>query len=185
MGYAIASQLMQHGAQVVLVSGPVSEKPPENLYKLVSVTTALQMHEVCMNIFPEMDGAILVAAVSDYRPKTAARTKIKRTSKNLTLELEANPDIAADLGKIKKENQFLVGFALETDNGIENAREKMFRKNFDFIILNSLRDQGAGFSTDSNKITILEKDNRISEFPLKSKQEVAEDIVAYLYSKIK
>ncbi len=182
MGYAIANQLVKYGAQVVLISGPSNEKPPENLYKLIPVTTASQMHNMCMKIFPEMDGAVLVAAVSDYRPKKVAANKIKRTADALTLELMPNPDIAADLGKIKKKKQFLIGFALETENAIDNAGEKMKKKNFDCIILNSLKDEGAGFSVDTNKITIIGRDNRITVFPLKSKQEVAEDIIEYLHS---
>jgi phosphopantothenoylcysteine decarboxylase/phosphopantothenate--cysteine ligase len=182
MGYAIASQLVKYGAQVVLISGPSNEKPPENLFKLIPVTTASQMHNMCLSVFPEMDGAFLVAAVSDYRPKITAQSKIKRTAKTLTLELEANPDIAADLGKIKKKKQFLIGFALETDNAIDNAFDKMKRKNFDFIILNTLQDEGAGFSLNTNKITILDKNNRITKFPLKPKHEVAEDIIEYLHS---
>jgi phosphopantothenoylcysteine decarboxylase/phosphopantothenate--cysteine ligase len=138
------------------------------------------MYAECCARYPKTDGAILVAAVADYKPKHLAQEKIKRTSRDLTLELEANRDIAAALGSMKKKNQFLAGFALETQHPVENAREKMKKKNFDFIVLNSLRDKGAGFETGTNKITILDRHNRKIEFPLKSKPEVAEDILQYL-----
>jgi phosphopantothenoylcysteine decarboxylase/phosphopantothenate--cysteine ligase len=123
-----------------------------------------------------------VAAVADYKPRFMAGAKIKRTEQKLMLELEPNPDIAADLGKQKRKDQFLAGFALETHDGIRNALAKLKRKNFDFIVLNTLQDKGAGFADDTNKITILDRRERIKEFPLKSKQEVAEDIVNFLHT---
>jgi phosphopantothenoylcysteine decarboxylase/phosphopantothenate--cysteine ligase len=138
------------------------------------------MLDACMAVFDKCDGAILSAAVADYRPKSPVAHKIKRKDENLTIELEPNPDFAATLGKIKRPDQFLAGFALETDNEIMNATEKLARKNFDFIVLNSLKDKGAGFNSESNKITIIGKDNKVDRFELKSKVEVATDILNYL-----
>jgi len=180
MGYALADALASHGARVILVSGPTSEKISSPGITLVPVQTADEMFKECRTLYPRVDGAILVAAVADYKPKHRAQKKIKRSSQNLTLELEPNRDIAAALGSMKKKNQFLAGFALETEHAVKNAREKMKRKNFDFIVLNSLQDKGAGFGTDTNKITLLDKHNRKIEFPLKTKQEAAEDILQYL-----
>jgi len=180
MGYALADALASHGAHVILVSGPTSEKISSPGITLIPVQTADEMYKECRTLYPRVDGAILVAAVADYKPKHRAQKKIKRSSQNLTLELEPNRDIAAALGSMKKKNQFLAGFALETEHAVKNAREKMKRKNFDFIVLNSLQDKGAGFGTDTNKITLLDKHNRKIEFPLKTKQEAAEDILQYL-----
>ena len=180
MGYAIADQLAFHGADVILISGPSAEKISQQGISLIKVHTAAEMYYESLSRYRHVDGAILAAAVADYRPKNPAFEKIKRLKKNLTLELEVNPDIAETLGKQKKNNQILAGFALETHNEVENARKKMSKKNFDFIVLNSLKDEGAGFHSDTNKITILDKHNRLMEFPLKSKQEIAEDIVQYL-----
>jgi phosphopantothenoylcysteine decarboxylase / phosphopantothenate---cysteine ligase len=180
MGYALADALASHGARVILVSGPANEKTSFPGITLVRVQTADEMYKECCAFYPRMDGAILVAAVADYKPKHRAKEKINRSSQSFTLELEPNRDIAAALGGMKKKNQFLAGFALETQHPVENAREKMKKKNFDFIVLNSLQDKGAGFDTDTNKITLLDKYNRKIEFPLKTKQEVAEDILQYL-----
>jgi phosphopantothenoylcysteine decarboxylase/phosphopantothenate--cysteine ligase len=138
------------------------------------------MYLECMHYYPEMDGAILSAAVADYRPARYAEKKIKSSHKNLVLDLEPNRDIAEQLGKIKKDHQFLVGFALETDKETANAYKKLKRKNFDFIVINSLTDQGAGFQTETNKISILDKSNKLLNFELKSKKEVAIDIVQSL-----
>jgi phosphopantothenoylcysteine decarboxylase/phosphopantothenate--cysteine ligase len=180
MGFAIAESLAGSGCKVILVSGPVSLKPTGNLIEFIPVHTAQQMLDACMAVFDKCDGAILSAAVADYRPKSPVAHKIKRKDENLTIELEPNPDIAATLGKIKRPDQFLAGFALETDNEIMNATEKLARKNFDFIVLNSLKDKGAGFNSESNKITIIGKDNKVDRFELKSKVEVATDILNYL-----
>jgi phosphopantothenoylcysteine decarboxylase/phosphopantothenate--cysteine ligase len=180
MGFAIAESLAGSGCKVILVSGPVSLKPADNLIEFIPVHTAQQMLDACMAVFDKCDGAILSAAVADYRPKSPVAHKIKRKDENLTIELEPNPDIAATLGKIKRPDQFLAGFALETDNEIMNATEKLARKNFDFIVLNSLKDKGAGFNSESNKITIIGKDNKVDRFELKSKVEVATDILNYL-----
>ena len=138
------------------------------------------MYNECRKVFPETDGAILSAAVADYRPAKYYRRKIKSSAENLMLELVPTKDIASSLGKIKRNNQFLVGFALETENRLENAKSKLKNKNFDFIVINSLEDKGAGFRTDTNKISILFRNNKLNEFELKSKEEVAEDIILAL-----
>lgn len=184
MGFAIAEALAAQGAKIILVSGPVSVKPIDPSITLVPVQTATQMLSACLDAFPLTDGAILAAAVADYRPKSPVSHKIKRTEQDLTVELKANPDIAASLGKIKKESQFLAGFALETENGIAHATEKLIRKNFDFIVLNSLEDAGSGFNSETNKITIIDKDNKITSFELKPKVDVAVDIIHFLANMI-
>jgi len=182
MGFAIAETLAECGAKVILVSGPVHLKPFHKNIQWYSVQTAQEMLAKCLSCFAGTDGAILSAAVADYRPKSPVKHKIKSKAEKLVVELEANPDIAAELGKIKLPQQFLAGFALETDNEQANAREKLRKKNFDFIVLNSLHDEGSGFNTDTNKITILGKDNKTTNFELKSKQLVAADIIDYLYN---
>ena len=180
MGFAIAEALAMNGALVSLVAGPVSIRPVHKNIQITTVHTALEMYNKCLTLFESMHGAILAAAVADYRPKSPVSHKIKRTRGNLVVELEPNPDIAFELGKRKKTSQFLGGFALETHNEIESAREKMVKKNFDFIVLNSLRDEGSGFNSDTNKITILDKSNKTLGFELKTKEKVALDIIGYL-----
>ncbi|HJX70480.1 MAG TPA: bifunctional phosphopantothenoylcysteine decarboxylase/phosphopantothenate--cysteine ligase CoaBC [Bacteroidales bacterium] len=180
MGYAIAESLAELEAEVVLISGPASLQIDNTNITVISVTSAEEMYLKCRRHYPHMDGAILSAAVADYRPVKYEKKKIKSSDKNLMLELEPTRDIAVELGKIKKSNQFLVGFALETDNKIENAYQKLKRKNFDFIVINSLDDQGAGFQNETNKISILNKGNKLENFELKSKKEVAKDIVLAL-----
>jgi phosphopantothenoylcysteine decarboxylase / phosphopantothenate---cysteine ligase len=180
MGFALAEGLAECGVRVKLVSGPVALKPRHRLVEYFPVHTAQEMLAHCLTHFKESDGAILSAAVADYRPKSPVGHKIKRTPGNLLVELEPNPDIAAELGKLKQKHQFLAGFALETDNEIPNAREKLVKKNFDFIVLNSLQDKGSGFNSDTNKITIIGKNNKPVHFELKSKQEAAFDIIHYL-----
>lgn len=184
MGYAIANELANRGAAVTLISGPVSLKPESANVELVPVTTAQQMYDMALKYFPQCQAAILAAAVADYRPKHAASQKIKRTDNSLTLELEPNPDIAAELGK-RKQNQILVGFALETDNHIDNARKKLQAKNFDFIVLNPANEPHAGFMSDTNRITIIDKHEKVETFATKSKQEVAKDIVDRLEKLLK
>lgn len=184
MGYAIANELANRGAAVTLISGPVSLKPESTNVELVPVTTAQQMYDMVLKYFPQCQAAILAAAVADYRPKHAASQKIKRTDDSLTLELEPNPDIAAELGK-RKQNQILVGFALETDNHIDNARKKLQAKNFDFIVLNPANEPHAGFMSDTNRITIIDKHEMVETFATKSKQEVAKDIVDRLEKLLK
>ena len=180
MGYALAESLAELDAKVVLISGPTSLQITNANITGISVTSAEEMYLECMRHYPEMDGAILSAAVADYRPARYAEKKIRSSLKNLTLDLEPTRDIAEQIGKIKKENQFLVGFALETDKETANAYKKLKRKNFDFIVINSLTDQGAGFQTETNKISILDKNNKLLNFELKSKKEVAKDIIQSL-----
>ena len=176
MGFAIARALMNAGCEVNLVCGPVSIPTPE-VSRIVPVVTAEEMNDSCLALFPKMDIAILSAAVADYKCREVSTEKIKKKSDDLSIELTRNPDIAFNLGKIKKKNQLVVGFALETENEKEHARKKLKEKNFDLIVLNSLKTEGAGFGHDTNKISIFDKNNNHKEFGLKSKNEVAEDIV--------
>lgn len=160
MGYALAARAAKRGAEVTLVSGPVALPPPEGDIDCINVTTACQMLDACQEHFPDTDIAVMCAAVADYRPVNPASHKLKREhSPQITLTLEANPDIAATLGTQKKEGQLLIGFALETDDELHNARQKALRKNLDMIVLNSLRDPGAGFGTDTNRVTMLHSDS--------------------------
>ncbi len=179
MGFALAGECARRGADVTLVSGPVSLETPHPSIKRIDVESANDMYNATVEAFPSCDAAILCAAVADYRPATCAEKKIKRTGEGMTIELEANKDIAAALGKEKREGQCLVGFALETNDGEVNAREKLKKKNLDFIVLNSLADKGAGFAHDTNKVSII-SDEAVTEYPLKSKTEVARDIVSHL-----
>ena len=177
MGYAVAEACAERGAEVTLVSGPVSLSTKHPGIRVVRVESAAEMYEAATKAFPSMDAAILSAAVADYRPETASDTKIKREATGeMTLHLVPNPDIAASLGAMKKPGQILVGFALETDHGIQHAEEKLQRKHLDFIVLNSLQDAGAGFQYDTNKISIIDRHERV-DYPLKTKQNVAIDIV--------
>jgi len=177
MGVAIANSLAERGAEVKLILGPSNQKVEHSKIKVIKVESAAEMYRASLKHFPSCDGAILAAAVADYRPQNIQSQKIKKSGNTLELTLEKTEDIAANLGQQKRKNQFLVGFALETTNEIENAKSKLKRKNFDFIVLNSLQDKGAGFGHDTNKIMILHKDGKIQPFDLKSKQAVAEDIV--------
>ena len=177
MGYAIAESLAQLGASVTLVSGPTSLSINHPHVKIIRTISAEEMYESSMSLFPSSDITVLSAAVADYRPAEVAHQKIKKSGSTLTLELTQTKDIAASLGKQKKQGQIIVGFALETENEKANAVKKLNSKNFDLVVLNSLRDAGAGFATDTNKITIIDQQNRSKEFPLKSKKEVARDIV--------
>jgi phosphopantothenoylcysteine decarboxylase/phosphopantothenate--cysteine ligase len=177
MGYALAEAFAEAGAQVILVSGPVSLSLEHPAVEIIRVTTAREMYESCLAVFPRCHIAILSAAVADYTPANPSKNKLKRTRDSLSLRLKTNPDIAAELGKKKKPGQILAGFALETENGYANALQKLRKKNFDFIVLNSLQDQGAGFGTDTNKITILDNNNPPEEFSLKDKKDVARDIL--------
>lgn len=178
MGIAIARELAKRGAQVSLVLGPSNEPITEGQRITVHrVKTAAEMHERAIAIFPDCQVAVLAAAVADFRPVGAADEKIKKTGDQLTLVLEKTPDIAESLSAMKNPNQCVAGFALETDHELENARQKLQRKQFDFIVLNSLREKGAGFDVDTNKITILQKDNTQLDFQLKPKSAVAVDIV--------
>lgn len=183
MGYAIASEFASRGADVTLVSGPVSLDTPAGV-KRVDVESAEQMLEACLKEFEDCDIAVMSAAVADYAPAQRHDQKIKRENKDtLTLEMKRNPDIAATLGKIKG-NRILVGFALESNDERVNALSKLKRKNLDFIVLNSLRDKGACFMTDNNKVTIIAGTGEVMEYPLKPKKEVARDIVDVVTTKL-
>ena len=179
MGIALANEAVQQGAEVHLVLGPSSEKNIHSQIHLHRVVSAQQMYEAAVTEFPSCDIAILAAAVADYTPETVAPEKIKKKGGNLSLTLVPTVDILASLGKIKT-NQILIGFALETENEVANAQTKLEKKNLDGIVLNSLRDPGAGFGTDTNKVTFITKETQIS-FPLKTKEEVAKDILAQIF----
>ena len=183
MGFAIANVAANLGAQVYLVSGPTNQQVKHSSIHKEDVVSAEEMYRAVHRWFKEMDVAILSAAVADYTPKNIASQKIKKSTKSLAIELMATKDILASLGKVKK-HQFLVGFALETDNELENAKAKLKRKNLDLIILNSLKDKGAGFATDTNKITIIDQDLNEINFELKSKAFVAEDIMKEIVLRI-
>lgn len=176
MGYAIAHELAESGAKVTLVSGPVNEKTFHPLIEVIPVVTTEEMYQACMEVFSETDGALLAAAVSDYKADSPSEHKIKSGSE-WELKLRQTHDVAQELGRIKTNDQILAGFALETDNEKENAINKLKKKNFDFIVLNSLNDQGAGFNKDTNKISIIDNKMNIQQFDLKMKQEAAKDIV--------
>lgn len=183
MGYALAEACAKQGAEVILVSGPVMLQTKHPAIRRIDVESAQEMYSAATTYFPQADIAILSAAVADFTPETTADKKIKRKGDELVLNLRPTQDIAAALGAIKNENQLLVGFALETDNEVQNAQDKMKRKNFDFIVLNSLQDNGAGFRVDTNKITIIDRQQGTTAYETKSKQEVAEDIVEYIVRK--
>ena len=175
MGIAIAKELADNGAEVVLVLGPVSIEVPRGI-TVIPVNSASEMYEATMINFENAAGAILTAAVADYTPEEVSSTKIKKSDSDMNLALIKTKDIAASLGKIKNTNQFLVGFALETNDEINNAKNKLKSKNLDLIILNSLNDEGAGFGTDTNKITFISH-TETTELPLKLKTDLAKDIV--------
>ncbi|MFA6403691.1 MAG: bifunctional phosphopantothenoylcysteine decarboxylase/phosphopantothenate--cysteine ligase CoaBC [Salinivirgaceae bacterium] len=176
MGYALAEEMAERGAKVTLISGAVAIKPIHKNIQLISVKSAQQMLEACQLNFENHDAGIMVAAVADYTPKDISSQKIKKKNEVLSLGLKQTADIAATLGKQKKSNQLLIGFALETTNELENAKEKLEKKNFDFIVLNSLNDEGSGFQSDDNKITIITRKQEIKTFDLKPKKLVAKDI---------
>ncbi len=178
MGYAIAEELYLKGADVTLVTGPTqlcSMLPVENVYP---INTALEMLEVSRRFFNDTDLAIFTAAVADYRPIKSESSKIKKDEDTMRIDLVKNPDIAFEFGKIKKKSQFSIGFALETDKLMEYGEEKLRKKNFDFIVLNTSNATGEGFGFDTNKVSILHRDLGVSEYELKLKKEVAKDIVA-------
>lgn len=181
MGYALAEACASRGAEVVLVSGPVTLQTVHPNIRRIDVESAAEMHRAAADAFKDADGGILCAAVADFTPEQVADQKIKREKDDLVLRLKPTCDIAASLGKEKRPDQLLVGFALETCDEVSHAQDKLARKNFDFIVLNSLNDKGAGFRCDTNKITIIDRSEAVS-YPLKRKQEVAEDIVDKLSS---
>lgn len=182
MGFSLAEEASKRGAKVILISGPSSQKINHRNIELHKVTSAKEMLSKVFEFYDSADIGIASAAVADYAPKEVAKEKIKKNDENLTIELVKNPDILKTMGE-KKTHQFLVGFALETQNEEENAKGKLEKKNLDMIVLNSLRDQGAGFKNDTNKIKIFTKTEKI-EFDLKSKDEVAKDILDSIENQI-
>jgi len=177
MGFAIAEELASQGAEVSLISGPTQLATSNQSINVRRVTSAEEMFEASVSLFPSVDITVLSAAVADFSPSTKAAQKIKKSEAGLTIDLTKTKDIAAELGKIKRPGQFTVGFALETENEIENAEKKIIAKNFDLIVLNSLNDHGAGFGHDTNQITLIDRKNQVQKFSLKTKKEVARDIV--------
>ncbi len=178
MGLALAKSLMDKGAIVHLVAGPISVKEDAlSGIKRFDVTSAEEMYNKSIELFPKMDGAILSAAVSDFAPEESSVKKIKRKKEDLLIRLKPTKDIAAKLGQLKSGKQWLVGFALETHDEVQNAQKKLKSKNLDLIVLNSLKDKGAGFGGDTNKVSIIDREGKIESFGLKSKKEVANDIV--------
>ena len=176
MGYAIAEALWVQGAEVTLISGPSNQTLPTKEINLIRVTNAQEMYELSAFYFPRADIGIFSAAVADYTPKVMATSKIKKSDPQMVVELEKTKDIALEMGKIKQAGQLTIGFALETDNELPNAQSKLTKKNLDMVVLNSLQDDGAGFGHDTNKVTFVTHDGEKS-FALKSKREVAKDIV--------
>ena len=184
MGFALAAECARRGADVTLIAGPVALPTPDKRIKRIDVDSCEQMHEAAVAAFPQTDAAILCAAVADFRPEKAADRKIKREGEELVLRLVPTHDIAAELGQMKRNGQLLVGFALETNDEETNAEAKLERKNFDFIVLNSLRNEGTCFRSDQNQISIISRNDR-KDFPKKAKDEVATDIVDELSGMIK
>ncbi len=181
MGYALALECAERGASVILISGPTNLNLSSPLVNKIDVASAAEMYRGTIAAYEDgVDVVILSAAVADFTPVIATAKKIKRGKENYSLELKPTKDIAAELGNIKKENTIHIGFALETDNELANASDKLLRKNLDAIVLNSLRDEGAGFGTDTNKVSIIGHDGSKQDFNLKSKRQVASDIVDYI-----
>ncbi|WP_452229558.1 MULTISPECIES: bifunctional phosphopantothenoylcysteine decarboxylase/phosphopantothenate--cysteine ligase CoaBC [unclassified Lacinutrix] len=183
MGFELAKAAANLGAQVFLVTGPTHQKVAHSLIQVIPVVSAQEMYDAAHEYFKSVDIAILSAAVADYKPKKVATQKIKKKDTTLTLELEKTKDILASLGEIK-EKQFLVGFALETNNELENAKGKLKKKNLNLIVLNSLNDEGAGFKKETNKVTLIDVNENITEYALKSKTEVAKDIFNQIIQQI-
>lgn len=177
MGMALANELSRKGAFVTLICGPTQLQLQDEQVVRIDVTTAEEMKSAALSSFEDSEIFVMSAAVADYRPKTVVSTKLKKSDASMTIELEATPDILKELGSRKRPGQLLIGFALETDNEVENAQGKLERKNLDLIILNSLNDEGAGFGHATNKITMLDRSNKMASFELKSKEHVAQDIV--------
>lgn len=177
MGIALADAAAEYGAVIDLVLGPVTLAPKNGSINVINVTTAESMAKECISRFPACDIAILAAAVADFTPVKVSGGKIKKEGMDLLLRLKPTIDIAGTLGKNKKPSQILAGFALETDSEMDNAKAKLLRKNLDIIVLNSLKENGSGFGFDTNKITIIDSNNNIDKFELKSKAEAAKDIL--------
>ncbi|PAW91962.1 bifunctional phosphopantothenoylcysteine decarboxylase/phosphopantothenate--cysteine ligase CoaBC [Mucilaginibacter sp. MD40] len=180
MGFAIADELASLGASVTLVAGPTAQKSKYHNIKRIDITSAAEMLEACLQHFNQSDACVMCAAVADYTPAHVAEQKIKKTEEQFSIELKKTTDILKTLGKQKRNNQVLVGFALETNNEEEHAIEKLKKKNLDLIVLNSLNDSGAGFKSDTNKVTLIDSQLNKTHFGLKNKTEVARDICAKL-----
>lgn len=183
MGFSLAEEAVRRGAKVILISGPTSQKTSNKNIEIHRITSAKEMYDEVFKYYEKVDIAIASAAVADYAPKIVAKEKIKKSEEEFTIELVKNPDILKTMGE-KKTHQFLVGFALETQNEEENAKNKLQKKNLDMIVLNSLRDEGAGFQKDTNKVKILTHSEQ-KEFSLKSKDEVAKDILDFVETQLK
>ena len=184
MGYALAEAFAEVGAEVTLVSGPVALAAPASpRIRTVRVETAQQMYEAAVQVAPVADVWVFAAAVADYRPAVVEPEKIKKAGDTLTLELVKNVDIAATLGQMKRAEQFAVGFALETTNELAHALGKLQRKNFDLVVLNSLRDAGAGFGHDTNKVAVLDRAGQVLNFELQAKTELARELVQLIQSR--
>lgn len=185
MGIALADTAAEYGADVVLVLGPVNRMPENRSVKVINVISAESMATECVARFPVCDIAILAAAVADFSPEKVEERKIKRTGDEIILKLKPTKDIAETLGRMKKKSQILAGFALETHDETANATAKLVRKKLDLIVLNSMQDNGAGFGYDTNMITIIDRNNIINRFELKSKEEAARDILDKIVSMLK
>lgn len=185
MGIALADTAAEYGADVVLVLGPVNRMPENRSVKVINVISAESMATECVARFPVCDIAILAAAVADFSPEKVEERKIKRTGDEIILKLKPTKDIAETLGRMKKKSQILAGFALETHDETANATAKLVRKKLDLIVLNSMQDNGAGFGYDTNMITIIDRNNIINKFELKSKEEAARDILDKIVSMLK
>ncbi|NNC84851.1 MAG: bifunctional phosphopantothenoylcysteine decarboxylase/phosphopantothenate--cysteine ligase CoaBC [Bacteroidia bacterium] len=180
MGVAIANELANRGADVTLVAGPGCVNGQHNSINRINIVSAAEMHKVCVEHFPNSNITVMAAAVADFTPQTVVDKKIKKNGSELDLHLTSTKDILADIGSRKRENQVVVGFAMETDNALENAKKKLQNKNADAIVLNSLNEKGAGFKTDTNKVTIIDRKGNEVEHPLKLKTEVAQDIIDHI-----
>jgi phosphopantothenoylcysteine decarboxylase/phosphopantothenate--cysteine ligase len=185
MGFAVAEALADNGAEVTLITGPVKFETANPQIKRINVISAEEMAVACMKVFPDTDITVMAAAVADYTPLKKEFSKIKKQDRLFEIKLKPTIDILSSLGKKKHKGQVLVGFALETDNEIENAKKKCHTKNLDFIVLNSLNDKGAGFVHKTNKITIVDMNNKITTFGLKDKKAVAQDITEKIISLFK
>ncbi|MDR2147983.1 MAG: bifunctional phosphopantothenoylcysteine decarboxylase/phosphopantothenate--cysteine ligase CoaBC [Tannerella sp.] len=185
MGFALAEAFAQRGADVTMIAGPVSLQTQHSRIKRIDVESADEMYDAAVKYFPTSDYAVLCAAVADYKPKEQAAEKIKREKQEeMMISLVSNRDIAAKLGEMKQPNQLLAGFALETNNAVANAKDKLRRKNLDLIVLNSLNEKGAGFGVDTNRVTLIDKIGNEVDVPLKSKTEIADEIVDYLVFRV-
>lgn len=185
MGIELAEECASRGAEVTIVLGPTHLQPTNNDIKVINVISAQDMYEAVIKSYGHTDVTILAAAVADYRPATQSDSKIKKKEGDLSISLVRTIDIAESIGKIKKNHQVNIGFALETNNEMANAKRKLVKKNLDFIVLNSLNDKGAGFAHNTNKVSIVHKDDNVIEYELKSKREVSKDIVNEIVSILK